>query len=112
MNRILPLLVLFLTIVGLQQAYAQPTVCPFPDFIQIETGETTCIDFRTLDFTDIQEMRFSVRWNPDAVTFIPDPQNLNPMMTNLDLSDFTYDIVNFESILVLRHLDRLHYQTS
>jgi gliding motility-associated-like protein len=99
MKRLLPLLVFFIAVVGLTKVYAQPTVYIFPEFDLITAGETSCVEFRTADFTDILEMRFSVRWDPDNILFTGvTPGSLNPNVTNLDLSDFDISQVD-EGIL-------------
>ncbi|MBK7407866.1 MAG: gliding motility-associated C-terminal domain-containing protein [Saprospirales bacterium] len=95
MNRLLSFLFLGVALfVGLNKAYAQPTVYIDPSYVLIDSLEQTCVKFRTADFTDIQEMRFTVRWNPDALDLVDIPLgSLNPNMTNLDISDFTIDQV-------------------
>lgn len=93
MNRLLPLFFLGVALfVSLNKAYAQPTVFVDPDFILIDSLEQTCVAFKTVDFTDIQEMRFTVRWNASALELVDIPvASLNPNLTNLDISDFTID---------------------
>ena len=99
MTRLLTLLVFVLALLGAGKALAQPTVYVFPDFVQIDAGDETCVEFRTVDFTDIQEMRFSVRWDPEAVTLTNIPVgSLNASMPNLDIGDFTFD--NVEGYLI------------
>jgi gliding motility-associated-like protein len=93
MNRLLPLLLLLgLSFVGVNKAWAQPTVSVDPDFQLVNTGDQLCLDFPTLDFTDLQEMRFTIRFNPDVVQ-VANIGNLNGMMTGLDIGDFTIDNV-------------------
>lgn len=73
-------------------ALAQPTVYLTPDLVEVQTGDEFCLEFRTLDFTDLQEMRFSVRWDPEVVTLTDIPAgSLNPNVANLSIDDFTYD---------------------
>lgn len=93
MNRLLPVLFVGVALfVSLNKAYAQPTVYVDPDFVLIDSTETTCVAFKTVDFTDIQEMRFTVRWNASALDLVDIPiASLNPSLTNLDISDFTID---------------------
>ncbi|MCB9283995.1 MAG: gliding motility-associated C-terminal domain-containing protein [Lewinellaceae bacterium] len=93
MNRLLPLIFLGVALfVGLNKAYAQPTVYVDPGYVLIDSLEQTCVAFKTADFTDIQEMRFTVRWNPEALNLVDIPLgSLNPNMTGLDISDFTVD---------------------
>ncbi|MCB0707514.1 MAG: gliding motility-associated C-terminal domain-containing protein [Saprospiraceae bacterium] len=90
-----------MTLVGVTKVFAQPTVSINPDFDLILAGQKAQLDFRVNDFTDIQAMRFSVRWDPDVVTIASpaDIFNANPLMTNLVLAtDVTYD--NVEGWLV------------
>ncbi len=95
MNRLLPLIFLGAALfVSLNKAYAQPTVYIDPDFILIDSLEQTCLQFKTRDFTDIQEMRFTVRYNPAAVTLVNiPPASLNASLTGLDIGDFFVDPV-------------------
>jgi len=95
MNRLLTLILLGAALfVSLGKAYAQPTVYIEPDFVLIDSLEQTCIEFKTMDFTDLQEMRFTVRYNPEAVTLVDiPPASLNPLMTGLDIGDFFIDAV-------------------
>ncbi|MBR9921941.1 MAG: T9SS type B sorting domain-containing protein [Bacteroidetes bacterium] len=89
-------LVCAMTLVGISKVYAQPTVYVNPDFQLITAGDEAQVDFDVKDFTDIQAMRFSVRWDPDAVTIADPPTDIfngNPLLTNLDLAtDVTYDL--------------------
>jgi hypothetical protein len=51
------------------------------------TGETLCIDFQVKDFSDISETRFTVVWDPAVLAF-ESVNDLNPLVTGLDLNDF------------------------
>lgn len=101
MKRHLRLIVLGLALLGMQKVIAQPTVFADPSFIFINTGDNACIEFKVLDFTDIQEMRFSIRWNPNTIENVTvTPASLNASMPGLDLSDITIDEVDGSLVFI------------
>ncbi len=73
MKKLFPLLVLLISMTTAVKLYAQPTVYMNPDFVLVNSSASDCIQFRTLDFTDIQEMNFSVRWDPTVITNVNVP---------------------------------------
>lgn len=77
---------------GFTTLVAQPTFSIDPDFVLLNSGEQTCLQVRVDDFTDLQQIQFSINWNENTVTYL-NVQNLNPNVTNLDMSDFTVDVV-------------------
>ncbi len=81
MKKLLPLLVLLISITTAVKLYAQPTVYLDANFVLVDSGQSDCIQFRTLDFTDIQEMKFSVRWDPDVISS-PVVNNILPALDN------------------------------
>ncbi|MCB0644055.1 MAG: hypothetical protein KDC44_20560, partial [Phaeodactylibacter sp.] len=92
MNKLFALLTLFILVVGATQLAAQPTIYIDPDFALVNEGEETCLTFEVIDFTNIQEVHFSVQWDPDVVTMQPiNPASFHPAMTNLTVSDFVID---------------------
>ena len=81
MKKLFPLLVLLFGMTTAVKLYAQPTVYMNPDFVLVNSGASDCIQFRTLDFTDIQEMNFSVQWDPAVITNVNvPPASINPSL--------------------------------
>ena len=94
MNKLFALLTLLFLVVGVSQIAAQPTIYIDPDFALVDEGDETCLRFEVIDFSDIQKVRFSVRWDPDVVTMQPiNPASFHPDMTNLTVADFVIDNV-------------------
>ncbi|MCB0705241.1 MAG: T9SS type A sorting domain-containing protein [Saprospiraceae bacterium] len=79
MRKIL-LLVVCAVLFASTMVHAQPTFYFAPeDTLTINSGETSSLEIRTLDFTLLQEIRFSVRWDPD-VTELLEFTDLHPDM--------------------------------
>ncbi len=81
MKKLFPLLVLLFSLGSAVKLYAQPTVYMDANFVLVDSAQADCIQFKTLDFTDIQEMNFSVRWDPSVITNVNvPPGSINPSM--------------------------------
>jgi hypothetical protein len=50
-------------------------------------GEETCIDVKTMDFSDVTNMRFDIVWDANVFSFVG-IQGFNPLVTGLDAADF------------------------
>ncbi len=89
MKKILILLILTSGLFAADIA-AQPTFYSFPEGnIEADAGDQICVPIRTLDFTQLIEINFSVNWDPTILQF-NSIQNLNSGMLNLDISDFDF----------------------
>lgn len=92
MNKLARLLTWSFFLLGFTQLAAQPSLLIEQDFVLVDEGDEACLSFTVLDFTDIVEVRFSVRWDPEVVTMQPiNPASFNPAMTNLTVADFVID---------------------
>ncbi len=81
MKKLFPLLVLLFGLSSAVKLYAQPTVYMDADFVLVDSAQADCIQFKTLDFTDLQEMNFSVRWDPSVITNVNvPPGSIHPSM--------------------------------
>lgn len=67
---------------------AQPT-WDMPTIVVPNMGDNFCLPIEVMDFTDLQEIRFSINFDPDVVTFTG-ATNFNPAVPNLNAS--TLDI--------------------
>lgn len=92
MKKLLPLLVLCLTLFGASKMKAQPSIFFGPEYQLVNEGEIATLDILTNDFTNIQEVRFSVRWDPEVMVLDLGNEfvNFNPAL-GLDGSEFTFD---------------------
>ncbi|RME41689.1 MAG: hypothetical protein D6794_00200, partial [Deltaproteobacteria bacterium] len=69
---------------------AQPTFY-MPCNVAVNAGEQICIPVKVKDFTDLLVVQYSIQWDPAILSF-DQVQNLNPNVTDLDLTDF--DVVD------------------
>lgn len=85
MPRLTFLFLLFFT----AQAFAQPKLYFSVDTTVFSTGEIATLDLQANEFNRLQEMRFSLRWNPDVLQVDPATAftNFHPDL-NIDPDNF------------------------
>lgn len=76
---------------------AQPT-WDMPTIVVPNMGDNFCLPIEVMDFTDLQEIRFSINFDADVLTYTG-ATNFNPLVPNLDASTID-DSMKDDGILV------------
>ena len=77
--------------------FASQTLSAQPSFflptVSAQPNETVCLSFGVRDFTDLQEVRFSLNWNPTVIDYT-NIANPNTQVPDLDFGDFDSSLAN------------------
>ncbi|MEZ4962470.1 MAG: gliding motility-associated C-terminal domain-containing protein [Saprospiraceae bacterium] len=97
------LLLFFFSSIALHQVFAQPSFYLSPTQVVVDEGDQVCLTMGTLDFTNILDVQFTIRFDPGVLELLPGPngiKNFNPAWTGLDLADFDLSQVDQGIILL------------
>ncbi len=86
MKKIIFLLSFLLALLS-QQAFAQPGFYISPSELQVNEGESFCLDLKVDEFTDLIGVSFTLRFNPSVLQF-NNITNINTNVPGLDIGDF------------------------